>query len=296
MKKLLVMSTVITVAISGCSSTSRKEELQKQYEKQLEPYKVHLINSCSYAGKGVEVTDYKPFFSDDVEKSEYETRAQYLARMKSKVPEYITFRAKVGYTSYDAEKGVMHINITRYGQPRGLQLTDIQEQDEKAFKNATPITTINLKNPAGRSYPRISLKDEIPYHTQIMGETAYGYQKEFTAARVDEYFASLGMLDSFKSRVDEINYYVDIPMTGYEAMSVKDSLEIEFTIRSVAPYLLSYKKGVSDATISDPYSFAKFEHVFVGDYCSSTLVDAKSGKRYNAQLKIDLPVFDYKIN
>lgn len=184
----------------------------------------------------------------------------------------------------------MRISVTSYGAPQGPQLSALAEQTSK--ETANPMTSFT-RNPYGRNYPRVFLGSEIPYSAQIMGETAWGYQKEYTAARSDEYYASLGMLDSIKSSVDKINYYAEIPMTGFEAQSVKDSLEIEFTIRTVAPYLLSFRKGASTATISDPYSISRYQHTFVGDYCTSTFIDTKTGKQYNVPLKVDLPKPDY---
>jgi len=291
MKKAVLVLVVSSIAITACSSTTRQERLRQQVDQNFADYKVNLVNSCSYQGKGVEVADYKPYFDNDsVKKSEYETQAQYAARLKAKVPEYITFRAKAGYMQYNAETGIMRVTVTSYGAPQGQQNNELTEQLSKEAAN--PIASFTL-NPYGRSYPRVFIGSEIPYSAQLMGETAWGYQKEYTAARSDEYYVSLGMLDSKKSSVDQINYYAEIPMTGFEAQSVKDSLEIEFTIRTVAPYLLSFRKGASTPTISDPYAIARFQHTFVGDYCTSTFIDAKTGKQYNVPLKVDLPKPDY---
>lgn len=291
MKKAALVLAVSSAAISACSSVSREEKLKQMVDQSFADYKVNLVNSCSYKGKGVELKSYKPPFDNDaVKKSEYETRDQYIARLKAKVPEYLTFRAKAGYMEYNAETGIMRISVTSYGSPQGPQLSALAEQISK--ETANPMTSFT-RNPYGRSYPRVFLGSEIPYSAQLMGETAWGYQKEYTAARSDEYYASLGMLDSIKSSVDKINYYAEIPMTGFEAQSVKDSLEIEFTIRTVAPYLLSFRKGASTPTISDPYAIARYQHTFVGDYCTSTFIDTKTGKQYNVPLKVDLPKPDY---
>lgn len=281
MKYKLAGCSVVILTVSGCSGGPRAPAYDI-----MQPYRVKLVNSCNFQEKGVEVTDFKSYFSDDITKSEYETQSQYLTRMKSKVPEYLTFRIKAGYSTYDAEKGLLRISITKFGPPQGQQLKDLSEQIRK--ETANPVSAVYRKANT-RSFPRIFLGDEIPYSTQMMGETAYGYQKEFTAARVDEYYASIGMLDSINTRVDNINYYADIEMSGTDAMNSKESLEIELTIRTTAPYLLSYKKDVSSATIRDPYALARYNHVFIGDYCTSSFIDAKTGKSYNAPLKIDIP-------
>ncbi len=280
MKYRITVLTIAISAIAGCSSGPRAPAYDM-----MAPYRVSLVNSCSYAGKGVVLTDYKPYFTDDIAKSEYETRDQYMARMKGKVPEYITFRAKAGYGQYNAETGTLRVTVTGYGPPQGQQLIDMYEQERQ--NTAHPVFAI-YRDPYSRSFPRVSLGQHIPYTTTLIGQTAYGYEKEFTAARMDQYYASLGMLDSIKSSVDRLHYYAEIPMTGLEAKNAKDDLSIEFTIRTTAPYLLSYK-DVIKATITDPYAIARYEHVFVGDYCTSSFVDVKTGKRYDAPLKIDLP-------
>lgn len=284
MKAKIAVFCVFALAIAGCSSGHRAPAYDM-----MGPLRVKLVNSCEYQGKGVEITDFKKYFTEDVVKSEYETRDQFLNRMKSKVPEYLTFKAKTGYSTYDAERGILKVVITRFAPPQGLQQADLSAQISKEMQNPLSSLSSVLRVPNGRSFPRIFLSEEIPYHTEMMGETAFGYRKEFTAARIDEYFASLGMLDSIKTTVNNINYYAEIPMSGAEAINAKDSLEIELTIRAVAPYLLSYKKDVISATISDPYALARYNHVFVGDYCTSAFIDTNSGKRYNAPLKVDLP-------
>jgi len=296
MKKAVLVLVVSSIAITACSTTSREERQKKLYDQVSEAFKVNVINDCSYSGKGVAITDFRPFFSDDsVKKSEYETRDQYLARMKAKVPEYMTFRVPAKYGQYNAETGMLHVVVTRYAEPQGLQVESYEEQLRKEKQEASGYHVFyaarNLYAKT-RSYPRVALKSEIPYSTQKIGQTAYGYEKEYTAALYDEYFASLGMLDS-KNGVNEVNYYADIPMTGYEAQNAKDSLEIEFTIKAVAPYLLSYDKEPIAATISEPYAITRFQHVFVGDLCSSSFVDSKSGKTYNVPLQLNLPKLDY---
>lgn len=293
MKKAVLVIAVTSLTITACSSTSREERLRHLVDQAFADYKVDLVNSCSYQGKGERLENYRHLFdNDDVKKSEYETRNQYIERLKAKVPEYLTFRAKAGYMQYNAETGIMRVSVTSYGAPQGLQMIDLADQKRKETAN---LMTSFTRNPRGRSFPRVSLGSEVPYSAQLMGETAWGYQKEYTAARYDEYYASLGMLDSIKSSVDQINYYAEISMTGNEAKSVKDSLEIEFTIRTVAPYLLSVRKDASTPTISDPYAIAIFQNTFVGDYCTSSFIDSKTGKQYNVPLKVDLPKPDYSI-
>ncbi len=253
--KLKVISLSLMV-LSGCASVDHSSTDRVGNEGHL-----RFVSSCAPGPLKPGVSDAAAFFDGDLTKSPNETDQAHEARIKSKVPEYITLEKTIKYATYDADHGVLKTSTLGLTYPGPAS------------------------NPFREGRVVVELEQRLSNARTFMGETAYGLQREVSAGRQDRYLASIGTLTSNVVDVGSYRLVADIQISPSDVRAKENRLLFMFTIKTVAPYLTDFRKHVSTATIQSPSAVATYTHMIVGDLCSARVIDPDSGKEYPASIR-----------